>query len=37
MRFLANENFPADAVTALRQTGHDVTTTLIHLPVMGSG
>jgi predicted nuclease of predicted toxin-antitoxin system len=25
MRFLANENFPADAVTALRQAGHDVT------------
>lgn len=24
MRFLANENFPADAVEALRATGHDV-------------
>lgn len=24
MRFLANENFPSDAVTALRQQGHDV-------------
>jgi predicted nuclease of predicted toxin-antitoxin system len=24
MRLLANENFPADAVTALRQRGHDV-------------
>jgi predicted nuclease of predicted toxin-antitoxin system len=25
MRFLANENFPLDAVEALRQDGHDVT------------
>jgi len=25
MRFLANENFPFDAVEALRQVGHDVT------------
>jgi predicted nuclease of predicted toxin-antitoxin system len=25
MRILANENFPADAVEALRQHGHDVT------------
>jgi predicted nuclease of predicted toxin-antitoxin system len=25
MRLLANENFPGDAVTALRQRGHDVT------------
>ena len=25
MRFLANENFPADAVDALRQVGHDLT------------
>ena len=24
MRILANENFPSDAVTALRQRGHDV-------------
>lgn len=24
MRLLANENFPLDAVTALRETGHDV-------------
>ena len=24
MRFLANENFPGDAVTALRERGHDV-------------
>jgi predicted nuclease of predicted toxin-antitoxin system len=24
VRFLANENFPLDAVTALRQIGHDV-------------
>ena len=24
MRFLANENFPLDAVEALRQNGHDV-------------
>ncbi|WP_370567188.1 DUF5615 family PIN-like protein [Dolichospermum sp. LEGE 00240] len=24
MRFLANENFPLDAVEALRQHGHDV-------------
>jgi predicted nuclease of predicted toxin-antitoxin system len=24
MRILANENFPGDAVTALRQRGHDV-------------
>lgn len=24
MRFLANENFPGDAVSALRQIGHDV-------------
>lgn len=24
MRFLANENFPADAVEILRQAGHDV-------------
>ncbi|BAY95408.1 MULTISPECIES: DUF5615 family PIN-like protein [unclassified Tolypothrix] len=24
MRFLANENFPSDAVEALRQQGHDV-------------
>lgn len=24
MRFLANENFPFDAVKALRQSGHDV-------------
>jgi predicted nuclease of predicted toxin-antitoxin system len=24
MRFLANENFPLDAVTALREKGHDV-------------
>ncbi|MBD2206820.1 DUF5615 family PIN-like protein [Calothrix sp. FACHB-1219] len=24
MRFLANENFPADAVEVLRQQGHDV-------------
>ncbi len=24
MRFLANENFPFDAVAALRQSGHDV-------------
>lgn len=24
MRFLANENFPLDAVEALRQSGHDV-------------
>jgi predicted nuclease of predicted toxin-antitoxin system len=25
MRFLANENFPGDAVAALRDRGHDVT------------
>lgn len=25
MRFLANENFPLDAVEALKQIGHDVT------------
>lgn len=25
MRFLANENFPFDAVEALRQNGHNVT------------
>ena len=25
MRFLADENFPGDAVAALRSTGHDVT------------
>ncbi|MGH8001185.1 MAG: DUF5615 family PIN-like protein [Brasilonema sp.] len=25
MRFLANENFPGDAVEALRNQGHDVT------------
>ena len=25
MRFLANENFPSDAVEALRAAGHDVT------------
>lgn len=25
MRFLANENFPGDAVEALRHQGHDVT------------
>jgi len=25
MRLLANENFPADAVNALREKGHDVT------------
>jgi hypothetical protein len=24
MRFLANENFPLDAVEALRRSGHDV-------------
>lgn len=24
MRFLANENFPGDAVSALRERGHDV-------------
>jgi len=24
MRFIANENFPYDAVTALRERGHDV-------------
>jgi len=24
MRFLADENFPGDAVTALRAAGHDV-------------
>jgi predicted nuclease of predicted toxin-antitoxin system len=24
MRFLADENFPGDAVTALRAVGHDV-------------
>jgi hypothetical protein len=24
MRFLADENFPGDAVAALRATGHDV-------------
>lgn len=24
MRFLANENFPYDAISALRETGHDV-------------
>jgi len=24
MRFLANENFPLDAIEALRQNGHDV-------------
>lgn len=24
MRFLANENFPADAVEALRAAGHDI-------------
>ena len=24
MRFLANENFPGDAITALRTAGHDV-------------
>ncbi len=24
MRFLANENFPGDAVTALEATGHDI-------------
>jgi hypothetical protein len=24
MRFLADENFPLDAVEALRQSGHDV-------------
>ncbi len=25
MRFLANENFPLDAVVALRENGHDIT------------
>jgi predicted nuclease of predicted toxin-antitoxin system len=25
MRFLANENFPSDAIAALRHQGHDVT------------
>jgi len=24
MRFLANENFPGDAVTALQEAGHDI-------------
>ena len=24
MRFLANENFPGDAVTALKAAGHDI-------------
>jgi predicted nuclease of predicted toxin-antitoxin system len=32
MRFLANENFPADAVEALRQAGHDITWIRITAP-----
>jgi predicted nuclease of predicted toxin-antitoxin system len=32
MRFLANENFPFDAVEALRQQGHDVTWIRIESP-----
>jgi predicted nuclease of predicted toxin-antitoxin system len=32
MRFLANENFPAAAVTALRSAGHDVVWVRIEAP-----
>ncbi len=32
MRILANENFPGDAVTALRQQGHDVAWVRIDAP-----
>ena len=32
MRFLADENFPGDAVAALRQMGHDVTWIRTHAP-----
>jgi predicted nuclease of predicted toxin-antitoxin system len=32
MRFLANENFPADVVTALQQRGHDVAWVRIDAP-----
>jgi len=32
MRFLANENFPADAVVALRARGHDVAWIRIDAP-----
>ena len=32
MRFLANENFPEDAVSALRREGHDVVWIRTHAP-----
>ena len=32
MRFLANENFPGDAVSALREDGHDLAWVLIDAP-----
>jgi hypothetical protein len=32
MRFLANENFPGEAVTALRSAGHDVAWVRIEAP-----
>ena len=32
MRILANENFPGDAVAALRQSGHDVAWVLADAP-----
>jgi len=35
MRFLANENFPGDAVAALRSAGHDVTWVRTAAPGMG--
>jgi predicted nuclease of predicted toxin-antitoxin system len=35
MRFLANENFPATAVTALRSAGHDVVWVRIVAPGTG--
>ena len=32
MRFLANENFPLDAVEALRQNGHDIAWIRVEAP-----
>jgi predicted nuclease of predicted toxin-antitoxin system len=34
MRFLANENFPGEAVTALQTTGHDVSWVRVLAPGM---
>jgi len=36
MRFLANENFPLDAVEALRQNGHGVVWIKLESPVISN-